>query len=88
MKQESKRKFTTLEKVRSKMNAVYETGIETEIGNLTNPFGEFVPRTSLSMYVNKITNESFHGCTFYTRTKNGVLVLGCHTPRLADSETV
>lgn len=76
-----KKPFTSIFIIYEKMRHSYETGDELDISNLRNALDELIPRSSISMYINKITREQFPGVTFYTRTKDGALLMGCYNPK-------
>lgn len=78
--------FTTARIIFDLMSEVYSSGVESDITDLNNFHGDPIPRSSMSMYIAKMTKEHFSGFRFYTRTlrHEGRVVMGCYN---SDSRT-
>jgi len=79
------REFTNSRIIYDKMKFSYENGNEFDITDLENDFGDIIPRSTIAQSVSRLTSEYFTGCRFYTRTVDGRLMLGCHTPKNNES---
>ena len=78
--------YTAIFIIFEKMKNAYQSGNEIEIEGLRNGFDEHIPRSSISMYVNKISKDNFPNRSFYTRTKDEKLYLGCFNPEKNKSD--
>jgi len=69
--------FTNSYKIKRIMHDAFVSKKPTQFPELYDKSGRILPRSSISMYVNKIQNDEYDGVYFYTMTDaNGILFIG------------